>query len=166
MPSVLKTVIPRIRKALRERGLTATLGRSFLLPLHLLREYRVARSLRPDGQVSEFDRTHGVETDGEFDGWTYLSDLDIPSSNWIEGTDYVPSNPNDLGAYLLALTSSSRISRSSILGPAKAEHCYWHRSTRSNGSWVWSSRQSCIALPKTTSGATPPRRRSVKTSNP
>jgi SAM-dependent methyltransferase len=59
--------------------------------------------LRPDGQVSEFDRTHGVETDGEFDGWTYLSDLDIPSSNWIEGTDYVPIEPERFRRVLACL---------------------------------------------------------------
>src|SRR5882757_3009883 len=103
MPSVLKTVIPRIRKSLRERGLTATLGRSFLLPLHLLREYRVARSLHPDGHISEFDRMYGVETDGKFDGWTYLSDLDIPGSNWIDGNNYAPIEPERFRRVLACL---------------------------------------------------------------
>lgn len=70
-----------------------SLGRSFLLPLHLFREYRAAKSLGPDGQVSEFDKQYGVDTDGRFGGWTYLSDLNIPSSNWIDGNDYAAIEP-------------------------------------------------------------------------
>jgi len=93
MPKIAKTIIPRIGKSLRERGLVASLGRSFLLPLHLLREYRWARGLHRDGVQSEFDRLHGVNTDGEFSGWTYLSDLDIESANWIEGNDYAAIEP-------------------------------------------------------------------------
>jgi hypothetical protein len=90
MPRVIRTVIPRIKKSLRERGIVTSLCRSLLLPVHLFKEYRAARSLHPDSQVSEFDRDHGVETEGQFGGWTYLSDLDIPSPNWIEGNDYLP----------------------------------------------------------------------------
>ena len=86
-------MIPRIKKSLRERGLVTSLCRSFLLPVHLFREYRAAKSLRPDVQVSEFDREYGVDTDGRFEGWTYLSDLDIPSSNWIDGNDYAAIEP-------------------------------------------------------------------------
>lgn len=93
MPRVTRTMIPRIKKSLRERGLVTSLCRSFLLPVHLFQEYRAAKSLRPDGHVSEFDREHGVDTDGRFGGWTYLSDLDIPSSNWIDGTDYAAIEP-------------------------------------------------------------------------
>jgi len=70
-----------------------SLCRSFLLPVHLFREYRAAKSLRPDVQASEFDREYGVDTDGRFGGWTYLSDLDIPSSNWFEGNDYAAIDP-------------------------------------------------------------------------
>jgi hypothetical protein len=103
MPTVLKTVIPRIRKSLREKGLATSVRRSFLLPLHLLREYRAARSLRADGEVSEFDRTHLVETDGKFQEWTYLSDLDIPSPNWIEGSDYLPIEPERFERVLASL---------------------------------------------------------------
>jgi len=93
MPRVTRTLIPRIKKSLRERGLLTSLRRSFLLPIYLFREYRAARSLRPDGHVSEFDREYGVDTEGKFGGWTYLSDLDIPSSNWIDGNDYAAIEP-------------------------------------------------------------------------
>jgi SAM-dependent methyltransferase len=88
---------------LRERGLSTTLRRSFLLPLHLLREYRAARTLRPEEYESEFDRNHGVETEGEFGGWTYLSDLDIPSPNWIEGNNYLPIDPERFRRVLASL---------------------------------------------------------------
>ena len=103
MPRVTRTMIPRIRKSLRERGLVTSLCRSFLLPVHLFREYRAAKSLRPDDQVCEFDRDHGVETDGRFDGWTYLSDLDIPSPNWIDGNDYAAIEPERFQRVLASL---------------------------------------------------------------
>jgi len=89
MPRVAKTIIPRIKKSLRERGLVASLCRSFLLPVHLFKEYSAARALRPGGSPCEFDREHGVDTDGPYEGWTFLSDLDIPSENWIDANDYV-----------------------------------------------------------------------------
>ena len=93
MPRVAKTIIPRIRKSLRDRGLVASLFRSVLLPVHLIREYWVAKSLRLERVESEFDQAHGVDTEGEFGGWTYLSDLEISSPNWIEGVDYTPIEP-------------------------------------------------------------------------
>lgn len=71
--------------------------------MHLLREYLAARKLRPDEGKSDFDRAHDVDTDGEFDGWTYLSDLSIPSSNWIEGHDYHAIDPDRFGAVLTSL---------------------------------------------------------------
>ena len=93
MPRVTRTMIPRIRKSLRERGLVTSFCRSFLLPVHLFREYRAAKSLRPTSQASEFDSEYGVDTDGRFEGWTYLSDLDIASPNWIDGNDYAAVEP-------------------------------------------------------------------------
>jgi SAM-dependent methyltransferase len=103
MPRVTKTLIPRIRKSLREHGFVTSLRRSFLLPVHLLREYREARSLRPGGDSSDFDRQYGVDTDGKFEGWTYLSDLDIPSPNWIDGNDYAAIEPLRFERVLAAL---------------------------------------------------------------
>ena len=93
MPRVLRTVIPRIKKSLRDRGLVTSICRSFLLPVHLFKEHRAAKALRPHVVISEFDRKHGVDTEGGFEGWTYLSDLDIPSPNWIEGNDYLAIGP-------------------------------------------------------------------------
>jgi SAM-dependent methyltransferase len=93
MPRISKTILPRIRRSLRERGLATSLFRSVLLPVHLVRELRAARRLRGGGNLSAFDSEHGVDTEGEMDGWTYLSDLKISSSNWIDGTDYAAIEP-------------------------------------------------------------------------
>ncbi len=103
MPRILRTVVPRIRRSIAERGLLLSLSRSVLLPLHLFREYREARSLRATQEVSRFDQEYGVETDGELDDWTYLSDLEIPSANWIHGNDYAPVAPEQFRAALASL---------------------------------------------------------------
>lgn len=103
MPRISKTIVPRIRKSLRDRGLAGTLRRGFLLPLHLMNEYRLAKTLRPGGPASEFDRTYGVDTDGQFGACTFLSDLEIPSPNWIEGYDYVPISPERFRSALASL---------------------------------------------------------------
>lgn len=70
-----------------------SLCRSVLLPIHLLREYRESLRLQPTREVSPFDQEHGVDTEGELDGWVYLSDLEIPSPNWIHGSNYAPIDP-------------------------------------------------------------------------
>jgi SAM-dependent methyltransferase len=93
MPRVAKTIIPRIKKSLRERGLLTSLFRSFLLPGHLFKEYNAARALQPGGSPCEFDREHGVDTDGSYEGCTFLTDLDIPSENWIDANDYLAIEP-------------------------------------------------------------------------
>ena len=103
MPRVYKTILPRIRKSLRDRGLITTLRRSVLLPFHVVKEYRDAKKLRPGNYKSEFDRAYDVETDGEYDGWTYLSDLDIASPNWIDANDYHGIEPERFRMVLASL---------------------------------------------------------------
>jgi hypothetical protein len=49
------------------------------------------------------DRLHDVDTDGRCDGWTHLSDLEIPSANWIEGNDYAAIEPRRFERVLTAL---------------------------------------------------------------
>lgn len=73
------------------------------MPVHLIREHRNARQLRPDSDRSDFDRIHGVNTDGEFGGWTYLSDLEIASNNWIEANDYRPIELERFGRIMAKL---------------------------------------------------------------
>ena len=93
MPKIVRTIIPRIRRSLRDRGVMVSLCRSVLLPGHLLNEYRTAKALRALSHQSEFDLNYGVDTDGEYGGWTYLSDLNIASPNWFEGNNYLPIEP-------------------------------------------------------------------------
>lgn len=103
MPRIARTIFPRIRKSIEERGLLMTLARSVLLPLHLLREYRSTRDLRRERSVSEFDIAHGVDTEGDFQGWTYLSDLEIESGNWIHGNNYAAIEPERFHALMAVL---------------------------------------------------------------
>lgn len=103
MPRLLHTVVPRIRRSIEERGIFISLVRSVLLPFHLLREYRELRGVRAAAGPSQFDLDHGVETDGELDDWTYLSDLEIPSKNWIHGHNYAPSAPEQFRAALASV---------------------------------------------------------------
>lgn len=93
VPRILRTVLPRIRRSITERGVLVSLRRSVLLPFHLVSEYREARRLSPTTQPNEFDLAHGVDTEGTHDGWTFLSDLEIPSANWIHGNNYTPIEP-------------------------------------------------------------------------
>jgi SAM-dependent methyltransferase len=103
MPRVLKTIIPRIRRSLKERGVLVSACRSVLLPIHVLREWRGARTLKRGGHRSDFDRIHQVDTDGAYGGWTFLSDLDIPGSSWIDGNDYLPIEPERFARVLASL---------------------------------------------------------------
>jgi Putative methyltransferase len=93
MPRLMKTIVPRFRRSLKERGVASTLLRSPLIPFSLLREYLMAKRLGRAPEHSDFDRKYGVNTDGELGGWTYLSDLDIPSPNWIYGRNYAGIEP-------------------------------------------------------------------------
>ncbi len=103
MPRILRTVVPRIRRSIEERGILISLLRSVLLPFHLVREYREVRGIRSTSIRSRFDLDHGVETNGDLNDWTYLSDLEIPSKNWIHGHDYAPVDPEQFRAALAHL---------------------------------------------------------------
>jgi hypothetical protein len=59
--------------------------------------------LRPKG--GDFGRDHDVDTDGEIDGWTHLSDLDIPSANWIYGKNYAPIDPDRFHAAVSSIST-------------------------------------------------------------
>ena len=100
MPNFLKTIIPRIKKSFATRGVIASLFRSVLLPIHLFQEFRIARMLGRYSVQSDFDMRHRVETDGDTGDWTYLSDLEITSPNWIYGTNYAGSEPRRFVASL------------------------------------------------------------------
>jgi SAM-dependent methyltransferase len=103
MPRIMKTVIPRIRKSVQERGALTSLGRSVLLPMHLCQEYRTNTRRVKARPRSEFDLAHDVDTDGDVNGWTHLSDLEIASPNWIYGRNYAPIEPGRFDAILSTL---------------------------------------------------------------
>jgi len=81
-----------------------SLSRAVFLPVHLFREYRAARRLVRDQRRSDFDRAYDVDTDGDFGGWTYLSDLSIPSPNWIHGNNYTGIDPERFSGILAGVT--------------------------------------------------------------
>lgn len=88
-----------MKRSFAERGLLRTLLLAPRLPLTLLRERHVAKVLSEVSAQSEFDERYGVDTDGAVGGKgdsrsrTFLSDLEIPSANWIFGVDYSPIPP-------------------------------------------------------------------------
>jgi hypothetical protein len=57
----------------------ASIFRGVLLPIQLFREHRSAKQLARETARSDFDVAHGVDTDGDTGGVTFLSDLEIPS---------------------------------------------------------------------------------------
>ncbi len=103
MPRLARTIIPRIKKSIAERGILSTICRSVLLPIHLFREHREALAAAREPERSEFDATYGVETDEDAGGRTYLSDLEIPSANWIYGVDYIAIEPDRFRAAMSQL---------------------------------------------------------------
>ena len=103
MPRIGRTILPRIKKSVQQRGVWASIRRSVFLPGHLIREYRETRKLTRTHSSDAFDRDYEVDTDGEFDGWTYLSDLEIPSTNWIHGNNYAAIDPVSFRAAMSTL---------------------------------------------------------------
>jgi SAM-dependent methyltransferase len=80
-----------------------SLRRSVLLPVHLWQEYRSSKRRGNVLARSEFDRAHDVDTDGDVNGWTQLSDLEIPGANWIYGRNYAPIEPERFHTILSGL---------------------------------------------------------------
>jgi SAM-dependent methyltransferase len=82
-----------------------------MLPVALLRERNTAKKLVQESARSKFDESYGVDTDGDVGGGsderrgrTFLSDLEIPSPNWIYGQDYSPIAPDRFNRILASLT--------------------------------------------------------------
>lgn len=96
MPRIAKTIVPRIKRSITRYGVLGSIFRVPVLIIHVYREYKFAQTLPADTEPSEFDRRYGVNTDGDIADITFLSDLDIPSKNWIHGVDYVAISPERL----------------------------------------------------------------------
>jgi len=103
VPRLTKTIIPRIQKSLARRGVIASIFRGVLLPIQLFREHRSAKQLARETARSDFDVAHGVDTDGDTGGVTFLSDLEIPSANWIYGFNYLPIDAEQFRAAISTL---------------------------------------------------------------
>ena len=89
MPKIRKTILPRIKKALREKGLLKTAWASLRAPWHLIADYRKAkRNFERPVVQDEFDLRYGVETSTR----VHLSDLEIDSPNWIYAGGYWPTS--------------------------------------------------------------------------
>lgn len=103
MPHLFHSVLPRLRRSLRERGLFATIADAALLPFQHIRARNRKRELKRTQPRSNFDLAYGVDTDGSFDDWTRLSDLQIASPNRSEGVDYTPIEPERMAKVFAAL---------------------------------------------------------------
>jgi len=99
MPAIYRTIVPRLRKSLETRGLIGTLRRSFVAPIHLLREYRDAKANYAPRSTDPFDLTHNVETSQRI----HSSDLKVTSPNWDFGYGYWPTSESILRETLAAL---------------------------------------------------------------
>jgi len=100
MPKLHKTILPRIKKALREKGVAQTAWACVRGPWRLITDYRKAKKHfnRPVVQ-DEFDLRYGVETSTR----VHLTDLKIDSPNWIYAGGYWPTSTAIIHEALAAL---------------------------------------------------------------
>jgi hypothetical protein len=102
MPSLAKTIVPRIRKSLRTKGLGATVWQCALGPYTLLRHYLKIRKNYVNYRIQdEFDLHHGIETSKR----VHLTDLKVESPNWIYSDGYWPTPPEVFQEAILSLSS-------------------------------------------------------------
>jgi hypothetical protein len=97
MPSLHRTIIPRIRKSLETHGVSETLRRSLTAPVRLISEYRATKKLYKSVAPNAFDLAHQVETSQR----VHQSDLKTESPNWVYGVGYWPT-PTELVKEILA----------------------------------------------------------------
>jgi hypothetical protein len=103
MPRLAKTILPKIKKSLRTRGVSATLWRCVLGPWKLLRQYlKNRKQYVSDDRLNQFDLQHGVETAKR----VHLSDLEIASPNWIYADGYWPTPSHVFEDALSGLTTN------------------------------------------------------------
>jgi hypothetical protein len=100
MPRIHKTILPRFKKALAERGVLRTAWACLCGPWYLIAEYRKARRefehpVAPD----DFDLRYGVETSTRVHG----TDLKINSPNWVYSAGYWPTSTEITNEALSAL---------------------------------------------------------------
>jgi hypothetical protein len=100
MPKIRKTILPRVKKALKEKGVLGTVWACLRGPWTLIAEYKRAKKIfnRPVVQ-DEFDLRYGVETSTR----VHLTDLKIDSPNWVYAGAYWPTSTKIIHEALAAL---------------------------------------------------------------
>jgi hypothetical protein len=100
MPKIRKTILPRVKKALKERGVLKTAWACLCGPWYLIADYRKAkRNFERPAVEDEFDLRYGVETSTR----VHLTDLKIDSPNWIYAGGYWPTSTEVIHEVLSAL---------------------------------------------------------------
>lgn len=100
MPGISKTIVPRIRKSIAQRGVLRTAWHCLLGPYYLFQTYRrIQKNYRGHAGQNEFDLQHGVETSTR----VHMTDLDIDSPNWIYAGGYWPTPPQVIQEMLSGL---------------------------------------------------------------
>jgi hypothetical protein len=100
MPKIHKTILPRIKKALRERGVLGTVWICLRGPWQLISDYKKAKkNFRRRAVQDEFDLRYGVETSTR----VHLTDLKIDSPNWVYAGGYWPTSTAIIQEALSAL---------------------------------------------------------------
>jgi hypothetical protein len=88
MPKLRRTILPRIKKALKERGVMKTAWACLRGPGRLIADFqRAKRSYERPAVQDEFDLRYGVETSTR----VHPTDLKIDSPNWIYAAGYWPT---------------------------------------------------------------------------
>jgi SAM-dependent methyltransferase len=90
MPNIARTIIPRIKNSIRNKGVLRTAWSCVLGPYQLIQNYRRVRRTFKDRAPDEFDVRYGVETTTR----VHLTDLKIDSPNWVYAGGYWPTPPD------------------------------------------------------------------------
>ncbi len=100
MPKIHKTILPRVKKALREKGVLQTAWACLRAPWYLVADYKKAkRNFNRPVVQDEFDLRYGVETSAR----VHLTDLKIDSPNWVYAGGYWPTSTKIIHEALAAL---------------------------------------------------------------
>lgn len=100
MPKIRRTILPRVKKALKERGVLKTVWACLRGPWYLIADYQKAkRNFERPALQDEFDLRYGVETSTR----VHLTDLKIDSPNWIFAGGYWPTSTEIIHEAISAL---------------------------------------------------------------
>lgn len=99
MPKLHKTILPRIKKALKEKGVLKTAWACLRGPWSLIADYRRTKKVFGRRVQDDFDLRYGVETSTR----VHLTDLKIDSPNWIYAGGYWPTSTAIIREALSAL---------------------------------------------------------------